>query len=468
MARIFISYRRVDSEIIAGRIYDRLRGAYGPDNIFKDVYNIPAGEDFRTVIKRGVQWCDVMLVIIGPQWVEIKDNEGRRRLENKDDYVRVEAQTALTAPDVTVLPVLVKGARPPRPSDLPDDIQQLAYINAIPVRNDPDFDMDIARLINSINTLQAARMPTAPMGMQKPTQPKRSQSERATVPKRPTSGSGARHATDAQVRAAATTVRRHKPMLMGLGALGGLALLVAALFLFGVFDGADDANNADPTPRVDDDPVPVGEFVAYAATFEEELGETVLAFSHPKTWQISDDYAHNDVLIGDVAERVEYYRAGAVFPRDTGDVDNADAALPSDFIVIRLAPIWWLSPEVEGSVQQADTYLLEYAEGLGAEFGSAPHELQFGDLAARGLATAFGGKDLYIYAVDAGNIYVEVQVFGPDISAYSAVSEAIIATLEAGFRPREDDAQQFFEEDAATPQNQSDDDDDDDDDAEMD
>ncbi|RMG81744.1 MAG: TIR domain-containing protein, partial [Chloroflexi bacterium] len=112
MPRIFISYRRADSVTITGRIYDRLVAEYSDRNVFKDVDDIPLGADFRRVLDEEVGSCDVLLVIIGQQWLTLEEN-GQRRLDNPDDFVRIEVEAGLNRNDVLVIPVLVKGAGMP-------------------------------------------------------------------------------------------------------------------------------------------------------------------------------------------------------------------------------------------------------------------------------------------------------------------------------------------------------------------
>lgn len=155
MPRVFISYRRADSITITGRIYDHLVRAFGDDHVFKDVDDIPVGVDFRRVLQNEVGGCDVLLVIIGPQWLRLTDEQGRRRLDDPHDFVRIEVAAGLTRQNVLVVPVLVSGATMPAPADLPPDLVNLAYRNAAIVRDDPDFSRDMRRLIEQIRTAPA-------------------------------------------------------------------------------------------------------------------------------------------------------------------------------------------------------------------------------------------------------------------------------------------------------------------------
>lgn len=143
--RIFISYRRIDSAGYAGRIYDRLVAYFGEDAIFMDVDTIEGGTDFTKVLEDAVQSCDVLIALIGGQWLSIKDKDGERRLDNPEDFVRVEIATALKR-NIRVIPVLVDGVDMPQPTDLPENLKTLARRNALRV-NHHSFNPDIYRLL---------------------------------------------------------------------------------------------------------------------------------------------------------------------------------------------------------------------------------------------------------------------------------------------------------------------------------
>jgi formylglycine-generating enzyme required for sulfatase activity len=161
MGKIFISYRREDSPADSGRIYDRLWPKYGRENVFKDVDNIPLGADFRRILSDAVAQCDVMLVIIGRQWVSITDAQGQRRLDNPSDFVRIEVEAAL-ARNIPVIPVLVQNAMMPQERELPISLAPLAYRNGMPVRsNDPFFHGDMDLLIHKLDALFAPASATA-------------------------------------------------------------------------------------------------------------------------------------------------------------------------------------------------------------------------------------------------------------------------------------------------------------------
>lgn len=163
MTRIFISYRRADSITITGRIYDRLVDAFGVENVFKDVDNLPVGVDFRSVINREIGSSDVLLVVIGPNWVNATDDYGQRRLDSPTDFVRIEIELALRRKTLLIVPLLVNGAMMPTEDQLPEPIRDLVFRHAATVRDDPDFRRDIAHLIEQITKYASQDVPTTRM-----------------------------------------------------------------------------------------------------------------------------------------------------------------------------------------------------------------------------------------------------------------------------------------------------------------
>jgi hypothetical protein len=146
--RIFISYRRDDSAGYAGRIFDRLSAHFGKDAIFMDVSAIEAGLDFVDVLENAVQSCDVLVALIGRQWLTLKDSFEKRRLDNPEDFVRIEIAAALKR-KIRVLPVLVDGVNMPNSTELPSGLKSLARRNAVPVTHYA-FDSDTHRLISQL------------------------------------------------------------------------------------------------------------------------------------------------------------------------------------------------------------------------------------------------------------------------------------------------------------------------------
>ncbi len=152
MSGIFISYRRSDSPDATGRIYDRLVAEFGKAQVFKDVDSIPLGRDFRGHLNDIVGHCGVMLAIVGPRWTEARTPAGQRRLEDAEDFVRIELETAL-ARDIPVVPVLVGHAQLPVASELPGSLASLVFRQSIEVRPDPDFHNDATRLVTALRAI---------------------------------------------------------------------------------------------------------------------------------------------------------------------------------------------------------------------------------------------------------------------------------------------------------------------------
>ena len=139
--KVFISYRREDSNFAAGRIRERLIAQFGSDSVFQDV-DIPAGHDFRHVLQREVSRSDVLLVIIGEAW----GTSLMKRSRSKKDYLLYEVETALEY-GIPVIPVLLAPARLPYENELPESIREIRWRNALTIRPDPEFSSSVDRLI---------------------------------------------------------------------------------------------------------------------------------------------------------------------------------------------------------------------------------------------------------------------------------------------------------------------------------
>jgi Tol biopolymer transport system component len=169
LSGIFISYRRNDSPDATGRIYDRLVSEFGKAQVFKDVDSIPLGQDFRGHLNGIVGDCGVVLAIIGPRWTDASNKAGQRRLEDPDDFVRIELEAAL-ARDIPVVPVLVGHAPIPVASELPGSLAPMAFRQSIEVRPDPDFHNDATRLVSALRGIldPAAAAEQAPAAITPP------------------------------------------------------------------------------------------------------------------------------------------------------------------------------------------------------------------------------------------------------------------------------------------------------------
>lgn len=163
---IFLSYRRDDTEQITGRIRDRLTLRFGERSIFRDVDSIPVGTRFRDKIEETIRAARILVAVIGPQWVEAVDRHGHRRLDQPEDPVRFELETAL-ALGLPVVPVLVKEARMPQADELPDSLAALPGINAVSIPAEPYFSEGMKRLSGAVESF------TSPVEASSPTAPKR-------------------------------------------------------------------------------------------------------------------------------------------------------------------------------------------------------------------------------------------------------------------------------------------------------
>jgi TIR domain len=157
MAKIFVSYRRDDSAGHAGRVHDRLEREFGRDLLFMDVDAIPYGADFVKVLSVEVEKCDVLLAVIGPNWLDAKDEEGNRRLDSENDFVRIEIAAALKR-DIPVIPILLEGTSVPKAARLPEEIKDLSRRNGLKVRH-ASFHSDMDKLVRQ---LRGAHSPMPP------------------------------------------------------------------------------------------------------------------------------------------------------------------------------------------------------------------------------------------------------------------------------------------------------------------
>lgn len=148
MPRIFISYRRNDSEGYVGRLYDQLIKSFDKKEVFLDVGTIKPGEDFVVAIEKAVGTCNVLIAVIGPRWLNMEDSKGKRLLDNPNDFVRLEIVTALRR-SIPVIPVLVGRSKVPSHSDLPDDLSALVKHNALELSHHR-FSYDVDRLVETI------------------------------------------------------------------------------------------------------------------------------------------------------------------------------------------------------------------------------------------------------------------------------------------------------------------------------
>lgn len=142
---VFLSYRRADSAGYAGRLGDDLSRRFGASAVFRDVESIAAGSDFVAMLERAVARARVVLVLIGPDWVNAGGDGHGRRIDHPDDHVRREVELALEDAGVVVVPVLFGGATVPDEAALPPSLRRLSRLQAVEM-SDRRWDYDLAQL----------------------------------------------------------------------------------------------------------------------------------------------------------------------------------------------------------------------------------------------------------------------------------------------------------------------------------
>jgi hypothetical protein len=162
MSGIFISYRRSDTAGYVGRLYPDLVRAFGRDQVFMDIDTLTPGRDFTTALDHAVTTCDVLIALIGPAWLHARDENGNRRLDDPEDWVRQEIAKGLEREDILVIPVLVGDARMPRPAELPDELKRLTRRQAFSIGDGRRWNFDVNILIAELKDLvKPTRSPIA-------------------------------------------------------------------------------------------------------------------------------------------------------------------------------------------------------------------------------------------------------------------------------------------------------------------
>ncbi|HYH80882.1 MAG TPA: SUMF1/EgtB/PvdO family nonheme iron enzyme [Longimicrobium sp.] len=163
MPRIFISYRRDDSTSVSLRLYGTLLEHYGPEAVFIDTDSIPPGIDFSEYIHWQINSADVVLVVVGRDWLDCRFGDGikvgSRRLEDPSDFVRTEIRLALNR-QIPVVPLLLEGVRMPGEDELPDDIAKFAKCNAHALRSGRHLKTSVMKLVERLTFLFS--LPSAP------------------------------------------------------------------------------------------------------------------------------------------------------------------------------------------------------------------------------------------------------------------------------------------------------------------
>jgi TIR domain len=152
--KVFISYRRDDTGHQADRIYAAFCDTIQRDHVFMDVDSIPPGANFRKILKEWVAQSEVLLALIGPGWIDARDLKTKeRRLDNKNDFVRIEIGEALMRRNIRVVPVLIDNAPIPDADLLPDDLKELVDRQAVVVQR-RTFEADVEWLIRKLGLSQ--------------------------------------------------------------------------------------------------------------------------------------------------------------------------------------------------------------------------------------------------------------------------------------------------------------------------
>ncbi|MGH3104582.1 MAG: toll/interleukin-1 receptor domain-containing protein [Gaiellaceae bacterium] len=160
--RVLINYRRNDSRAYANRLYSELCDRFGAEGIFMDV-EIESGADFVEVIERTVRSADLMLVVIGPHW--LGDLDGRHRLDDPHDYVRLELETALRS-NIRIVPILVGNAEMPNSEDLPASLAKLNRRQLF-MLSDAHWQRDVVELSRRLSVV-LGRPPDGPEAPPRP------------------------------------------------------------------------------------------------------------------------------------------------------------------------------------------------------------------------------------------------------------------------------------------------------------
>ncbi len=135
-----------------GRIYERLIKHFWKRIIFKDVNSIPPGGNFPQVIEHALEKAKAVVVVIGPEWLSARNEHGERFLQDPEDFVRLEIETAKDL-QIPIIPVLLGNICLPTVDELPSSLKFLPYLQSLSIRPDPDFQIDVGRLCGALEKL---------------------------------------------------------------------------------------------------------------------------------------------------------------------------------------------------------------------------------------------------------------------------------------------------------------------------
>ena len=165
MPRLFLSYRVADATHAIDHLEFRLRQVFGDGNVFRDKSSLNPGDPWPDRLRSEVEQCDVLLAVIGPDWLKAKDEAGRRRLDQPEDWVRKEILLKLQLKK-KLIPVLVGGAQMPRKDHLPEVLQPLADLQLAELRTGGDYEADFARLVETLEgapRVESSSLPPPPI-----------------------------------------------------------------------------------------------------------------------------------------------------------------------------------------------------------------------------------------------------------------------------------------------------------------
>jgi hypothetical protein len=226
---VFISYRRDDSAGYAGRIADSIEEHFGEHRIFRDIDSLEPGLDFAEAIERALESSEVLIAVIGKNWLTATDAAGQKRLEDPDDYVRTEIATALKR-HIRVIPLLIQGAAMPSARDLPNDLAPLSRRNAFEI-HDSSWRDDIQRLITTLERAINGNRPAPPDDPGAVKQPEAQPGRKQPIMQQLRSFHVGRSEPEEDRPAVAPPERRGKPPIMQLAWLFIVGAFVVGLFI---------------------------------------------------------------------------------------------------------------------------------------------------------------------------------------------------------------------------------------------
>ena len=226
---VFISYRRDAGAGYAGRIADALAEHFGEDKIFRDIDSLEPGLDFAEAIERAIDSSEVLIAVIGKNWLTVTDAAGQKRLENPDDYVRTEIATALKR-NIRVIPLLIQGAAMPSARELPGDLAPISRRNAFEI-HDSSWRDDVRRLVTTLERATKGDRPETPDEPGEEKQPEAQPRGKQPIEQQSRSGNVGRPKPEGDRPTVAPAEQRRKLPIMQLVWLFLVGALVVGVFV---------------------------------------------------------------------------------------------------------------------------------------------------------------------------------------------------------------------------------------------